>query len=200
MIPSRHTFRENKTQITGSSCESRSYHTFFDTCNRTPSSAHQIAETLYDHSAAQHIGKTGNAFAISITVFKWLGEMFGNKKCEVGVIGLFLITLIAMSVYSDDAVGIFRLLRFRSGSCRKYGRYLRISLYGRRSLLSYSSSVRCEKITAGSSTRTPISTRLDLVGMFRSLQTVSIHLLPLRPTETIHFLTVVSSFFADHTG
>ena len=34
-------------------------------------------------------------------------RMFGNKKCEVGVIGLFLIALIAMSVYSDDAVGIF---------------------------------------------------------------------------------------------
>ena len=41
------------------------------------------------------------------------------------------------------------------------------------------------KITAGSSTRTPMSTRLDFVGILRSLQTFSIHLLPLRPTETI---------------
>src|SRR5699024_7120726 len=53
-------------------------------------------------------------------------------------------------------------------------------------LLSYSSSVRCEKITAGSSTRTPISTLLDLVGISISLHTFSIHLLPLLPTETIH--------------
>ena len=43
-----------------------------------------------------------------------------------------------------------------------------------------------EKITAGSSTRTPMSTRLLLAGMFNSSQIVSIHLLPLLPTETMH--------------
>ena len=101
------TFRENKTQITGSSCESRSYHTFFDTCNRTPSSAHQIAETLYDHTAAQHIGKTGNAFAISITVFKWLREMFGYQQCEVCIFCLFGRIFIAVAVCCDNAVCIF---------------------------------------------------------------------------------------------
>ena len=64
-------------------------------------------------------------------------------------------------------------------------------------LLSYSSSVRCENIRAGSSTRTPISTRFDLVGISRSLQTFSIHLLPLLPTEMIQYLLsyVLSAVF-----
>ena len=53
-------------------------------------------------------------------------------------------------------------------------------------MLSYSSSVMWEKITAGSSTRTPRSTRFDFVPMPSSPQTFSIHLLPLRPTDTTH--------------
>ena len=53
-------------------------------------------------------------------------------------------------------------------------------------MLSYSSSVMGANTSAGSSTRTPMSTRLDLVGIFRSSHTVSIHLLPLRPTEMMH--------------
>ena len=61
-------------------------------------------------------------------------------------------------------------------------------------LLSYNSSVRRENISAGSSTRTPISTRFDFVSMFKSLQTLSIHLLPLRPTEIIHCLPRYFSF------
>ena len=54
-------------------------------------------------------------------------------------------------------------------------------------LLSYSSSVRWLNTTAGSSTRTPISTRLDSVPISSSRHTVSIHLLPLRPTDTTHW-------------
>ena len=42
--------------------------------------------------------------------------------------------------------------------------------------------------SAGSSTRTPMSTRLDLVGMSSASHTDSIHLLPLRPTEMMHLL------------
>ena len=49
---------------------------------------------------------------------------------------------------------------------------------------NFTSAVIC---AAGSSTRTPMSTRLDLVGIFSSLQTCSIHLLPIRPTEIMHF-------------
>ena len=45
-----------------------------------------------------------------------------------------------------------------------------------------------ENISAGSSTRTPISTRLERLGMFSDSQTLSIHLLPLRPAEITHFL------------
>ena len=59
-------------------------------------------------------------------------------------------------------------------------------------MLSYSSSVMCEKSTAGSSTLTPISTRFDSVSMPSSSHTVSIHLLPLLPTETMHLLQVYS--------
>lgn len=44
--------------------------------------------------------------------------------------------------------------------------------------------------SAGSSTRTPISTRLDLVGISSDWQTDSIHLLPLRPTEMMHLRPV----------
>ena len=45
---------------------------------------------------------------------------------------------------------------------------------------------QAEKMTAGSSTRTPRSTRLDLVPIPSSLHTFSIHLEPERPTDTIH--------------
>ena len=41
-------------------------------------------------------------------------------------------------------------------------------------------------MTAGSSTRTPRSTRFDFVGIPSSRQTFSIHLLPLLPTEMMH--------------
>ena len=57
----------------------------------------------------------------------------------------------------------------RSDSYRKYAHCPRIFLYGIQSC-SRSSSVRCEKITAGSSTRTPISTRFDLVRGRRSTE------------------------------
>ncbi len=61
-------------------------------------------------------------------------------------------------------------------------------------LLSYSSSVRWEKITAGSSTLTPISTRLLLDAIPKFSHTLSIHLEPLLPTETMHCLQVALFF------
>lgn len=113
--------------------------------------------------------------------------MLRNKKSKVRVFSLLVCSLVAVSVYCYDAVCIF--IYHDAMRIHAEGTHIILKscvLYT--ILLSYSSSVRCEKIRAGSSTRTPISTRFDLVGISRSLQTFSIHLLPLLPTEMIQYL------------
>ena len=74
------TFWQNQTQISGSGGQSRADQTFFDTADRTASAADQITETLYDYTAAQHVGETGDTLAVSVTVLEWLGEVFGYQQ------------------------------------------------------------------------------------------------------------------------
>ena len=73
----------------------------------TSSSSHQITETLNDYTASQHIGKSGNAFTVSVTVLKGLGKMLSHQKSEVGIFRMLLFSLVAVSVYGNNAVGIF---------------------------------------------------------------------------------------------
>ena len=61
---------------------------------------------MYDHAAAQHIRESGDAFAVSVAVFEGFGEMLRNQQREIRIFGLVFGTFIAMSVDSDDAVGI----------------------------------------------------------------------------------------------
>ena len=100
------TFWQNQTQISGSSGQGRANQTFFDTVDGTASATHQIAETLYDHTATQHIGETGDTLAVSVTVFEWLGEVFGYQQGEVRVFCVFCRIFIAVTVCGYDAVRI----------------------------------------------------------------------------------------------
>ena len=100
------TFWQNQTQISGSSGQGRADQTFFDTVDGTASATYQITETLYDHAATQHIGETGDTLAVSVTVFEWLGEVFGYQQGEVRVFCVFCRIFVAVTVCGYDAVRI----------------------------------------------------------------------------------------------
>ena len=70
-------------------------------------SPHQIAEPLYDHATAQHIGQTGDTFPVAVAVPEGFGEMFGNQQSEIGIFRLHTGILVAVAVGGDNAVGIF---------------------------------------------------------------------------------------------
>ena len=101
------TLRKNKGKVAGSCVEGRGDESSFDFVFSGTASADKVAETLDDNSAAKHIGKSCNTFAIAVGIFERFGKMFCNKKSEVGVFGLFFRILIAVSVNGDDAVGVF---------------------------------------------------------------------------------------------
>ena len=67
-----------------------------------------VTETLYNNTAAQHVGKARNALAVAVAVLKRLGEMLGYQQGEVGALGLLGRILIAVSVYGYNAVGVLR--------------------------------------------------------------------------------------------
>ena len=64
------TFRKNKAQIARCSRQCRSYKTLFHSLDITSSSSYKISETLYNYTAAEHIGKSGYAFTVSVTVLE----------------------------------------------------------------------------------------------------------------------------------
>ena len=53
------------------------------------------------------IVQTDDTMTLQRYVLKWLGEMFGNKKCKVGIVCFLLISLIAVAVYGNDSICIF---------------------------------------------------------------------------------------------
>ena len=91
MMPSRIRFGSTRLKSPGVAARVGVTSTFLNTFDSTSSSADKVTETLYDNTAAKHIGKSCDTFAVSVAVLKWLGEMFCNEKCKVGVVGLLLI-------------------------------------------------------------------------------------------------------------
>lgn len=122
--------------------------------------------------------------------------MFGNQKCKVCIFCAKIRAVIAVSVYRHNTIGIF--IYHDTVWIHTERTDIILKLFRTVNNLAHIKFIgQMGKVTAGSSTRTPISTRLDLVGISRSSQTFSIHLLPLRPTDTIHFLHAYSASFAE---
>ena len=63
---------KHKTQIARCCVKGRNNKSFFDSARIASATSNQITETLNNYTAAQHIAKTGNAFAITVAVLERL--------------------------------------------------------------------------------------------------------------------------------
>ena len=96
------TFGKNKAQIAGRCVERGRDKRLLDTLVVRALTANKIAEALNDNTAAEHIGKTSDAFAVSVGILKGLGKMLCNQKRKVGILRLLCGILIAVAVNGDD--------------------------------------------------------------------------------------------------
>ena len=99
-------FWQHQTQIARRSRKRRHDHALFQSFLSTSAPALQIPEALHDDTAAQHIGKSGDALAVAVAVLERLREMLGYQQRKVGALGLLCRVLVAVSVYGYDTVGI----------------------------------------------------------------------------------------------
>ena len=99
--------RQYQAQITGCCVEGRCHKGITHTVGCTSASADQITKTLHNHTAAQHITQTGNAFAIAIGILEGFRKMLGYQQCEVCILCLLCGVFIAVTIYRNDAVCIF---------------------------------------------------------------------------------------------
>ena len=97
---------QNETEISGCSLQGRAHCSLLDARDIAPPAASQVAESLNDDTAAQHVGQAGDTLAVSVAVLEGLGKMFGDKKGEIGVLCLFVGILKAVSVHRHDPVGV----------------------------------------------------------------------------------------------
>ena len=98
---------EHKAQVAGCGIQSRREEGFIHALFCASAAANEIAETLHNHAAAQHVAEPCNAFTIAVGILEGLGEMLGYKQSKIGVFGLSGRIFIAVSVHSDNAVGVF---------------------------------------------------------------------------------------------
>ena len=63
---------QHQTQVTRCRCECRAYHALCDSLRITSSAADQIAEPLYNDTAAKHVRKARDALTVSVAVLKRL--------------------------------------------------------------------------------------------------------------------------------
>ena len=97
---------QHKAQITGGRRERRRDEAFFDALDRAAAAADEIAEALDDDAAAEHVGQARDGLAVAVGILERLGEVLGDEKREVRVLGLEGLILIAVAVDRDDAVRV----------------------------------------------------------------------------------------------
>ena len=101
-------FGNYQTQVAGNCLQRWSHEGFLNATFRTALAADEVAEALNDDATTQHVGKFCNAFAVAVAILERFGKVLGNKQCKVGVFSVELWVFVAMAVYRDDAVGVFR--------------------------------------------------------------------------------------------
>ena len=78
---------QHKAQITGGRRERRRDEAFFDALDRAAAAADEIAEALDNDAAAEHVGQARDGLAVAVGILERLGEVLGNEKREVRVLG-----------------------------------------------------------------------------------------------------------------
>ena len=97
---------QHQAQIAGGGVESGGDEGLFDAVGCGAAATDQIAETLHDHTAAQHVAEPGDGFAVAVGVLEGFGEVLGHEQGKVGVLGLLGRIFVAVAVHGDDAVGV----------------------------------------------------------------------------------------------
>ena len=98
---------QDQAQVSRRRLERRLDRALRDAGRITPAPALQISEALYDDTASQHIGQTGDTLTVAVAVFEGLRKMLGDQQGEVGVLGLSGGILKTVAVDSDHPIGIF---------------------------------------------------------------------------------------------
>ena len=97
---------QDQAEVAGSRLQCRLNSALRNAGRVAPASAGKVAEALHDDTAAQHVGQAGDALPVTVAVLKRLGEMLGDQQGEIGVFCFFRGILKAVSVDSDDPVGV----------------------------------------------------------------------------------------------
>lgn len=97
---------QNQTEIAGRRRQRRADESLCDPLGVGTAAAHEVAEPLDDHAAAEHVRQARDALAIAIAVLERFGEMLGHEQGEVCVFGLLVRALVAVPVDGHDAVGV----------------------------------------------------------------------------------------------
>ena len=97
---------KNEAQIARSGFEGRIDAALDYPLHRGASASFEIAESLDDDTAAEHIGKARNALAVFVAVFEGVREMLADKQGKIRIFRLQGRILVAVTVYGDDPVCI----------------------------------------------------------------------------------------------
>ena len=79
---------------------------YLDALDRAAAAAHEVAEALDNHAAAEHVRQTRDALAVAVGIVERLGEVLGDEQGEVRVFRLHGLVLVAVAVDGHDAVGV----------------------------------------------------------------------------------------------